>query len=97
MQVKNKDFQNINDASIIYNIELTLPKSSKQAFYLGIPIVGLYIESKVTGKTEQAEYVDIWYDEDDSCYYIDIRGFPNNSLTMHSSIRRLIVFYLKNL
>ena len=84
---------NINDASIKHTI-VTFPDNDNLVFTLGIPFVGVHIESS-NNTTDYADYVEIWYDE--YSYILAIRGlgdFYNNKFTWYSEIKKAIIFYI---
>lgn len=79
---------------------MTVPSPNNIYFTLGIPISAIHIESNTYGRTDYDDFVEIWYDEDDKCYAINVRGLDIttdiNKFTYHhySKISRILIFYI---
>ena len=77
---------------------MNIPSPSNIYFTLGIPISAIHIESDKYGRTEYDDIVEIWYDEDEKYYAINVRGLKisNNIFTYYhySDIHRIIIYYI---
>lgn len=52
---------------------MTVSYKNNIYFTLGIPISAIHIESDTYVRTDYDEFVEIWYDEDDKYYLINVR------------------------